>query len=121
MINRQIQQHVQSAITEKRYQAVTGRLGVVISYDKYDNTATVAVTSEHTDEIDDILTKVMCPVVLGVQTVAPSPGLQCWVVFKDNNISQPLISHFYNHRYSQYDYPKQTPATNNIPSYLLGL
>mgnify|MGYP001566734187 CR=1 FL=1 len=121
MNNKEIQQHVQDAIAEKRNQAVTGRLGVVMSYDKYDNTATVVITREQTDEIDDILRKVMCPVVLGVQTVAPSPGLQCWVVFKDNNISQPLISHFYNHRYSQYDYPKQTPATNTIPSYLLGL
>lgn len=116
-----VRQQVQNALHENKLQAISGRLGVVMSYDRHDNTATVVISGEQTDEIEDVLTKVMCPVTLGVQSVAPSPGMQCWVIFKGGNMSQPLITHFFNHKYGDYDYPRQTPANNSIPSYLLGL
>lgn len=110
-----------NAISENKFQAVSGRLGVISSYDQINNTATVIISSEQSDMVEDILTNVMCPVTLGVQSVAPGPGRECWVVFKNNNISQPMITHYYNHRYSQYDYPKQTQANIGLPNYLLGL
>ena len=106
---------------ERKYQAMSGRLGVISSYDEVNNTATVMISGENSDVIEDVLRNVMCPVSLGVQSVTPSPGRECWVVFKNNNISQPLITHYYNHRYSQYDYPKQTQAHIGLPNYLLGL
>lgn len=110
-----------NAVAENRLQSMTGRLGVIAQYDEISNTATVLISGEQSDAIEDVLEHVMCPVTLGVQTVAPSPGRLCWVVFKNGNYSQPLISHYYNHRYSDYDYGKQTQANNGLPSYLLGM
>lgn len=110
-----------TAVNENKLQSMTGRLGVIASYDDVTNTATVMISGEQSDAVEDILRNVMCPVVLGVQSVAPSAGRLCWVVFKNGNYSQPLISHYYNHRYDQYDYPKQTQANNGLPSYLLGM
>lgn len=121
MINKKQQDAITSSIKENIAQGMSGRLGVIMSYDPYDNTATVAITKEQTDEIDEVIRKVMCPRTLGVQTVAPQPGLQCWVTFKDNNVTQALITQFYNHRYSQFDYPKQSQSINTLPSYLLGI
>lgn len=115
------QDQINHSILENKSQAMSGRLGVIMSYDSYDNTATVQITKQQTDEMDQSINKVMCPRTLGVQTVAPQPGDLCWVAFKDDNITQALIINFYNHRYSQYDYPKQTKAHNALPSYLLGL
>jgi len=116
-----IEQQIQDAFATGRQQNLAGRLGVIASYNAIDNTATVLISGENTDVIEDILNGVMCPVQLGIQTVAPSPGRECWVVFKNNNISQPLITHYYNHKYSQYDYSKQTQANIGLPNYLLGL
>ena len=74
-------QQANQAIKDSQSQLMTGRLGVISSYDEANNTATVMISGEQTDVIEDILQNVMCPVTLGVQNVAPSPGRQCWVVF----------------------------------------
>jgi hypothetical protein len=116
-----MQDQARQAVNDNSQQMMSGRLGVISSYDEVNHTATVMISGEKTDVIEDILQNVMCPVTLGIQGVAPSPGRECWVVFKDNNISQPLITHYYNHRYSQYDYSKQTQANYGLPNYLLGI
>lgn len=116
-----LKNQINDAIQKNQAQFMSGRLGVISSYNEVNNTATVMISGEQTDVVEEILQNVMCPVTLGVQSVAPSPGRQCWVVFKNNNISQPLITHYYNHRYDQYDYSKQTQANIGLPNYLLGL
>ncbi len=121
MMNQKTTQHIKQEIANNNTQIRSGTLGVISSYDDMHNTATVIITKPQSDEVDEILTNVMCPRTLGIQTVAPMPGIQCWVVFKDNNVTQPLITHFFNHRYFQYDYAKQTKTMTSLPSYLIGL
>lgn len=108
----------QSLIDQSRLNYATGRIGIITSYDPYDNTASVALSKEQSNEIEEIMTKVPCPVILGVQSVAPSPGLPCWVMFKDGKKTQPLIVSFFNHRYDQYNYSSQTRANVALPLYL---
>jgi hypothetical protein len=121
MMNKNVKQYVDESQFNRQMQRMSGRLGVVSQYDPAQNTATVMITKEQTDEIEEIVTNVMCPRTLGVQTVAPSPGIMCWVVFKDNNITQPLITHFFNHRYEQFDYYKQNLTLDRMPNYLMEL
>lgn len=116
-----MQEKIQQAIQDNNYQKLTGRLGVISYYDSVKHTATVMITKEQTDEIESILQNVMCPRMMGVQTVAPQPGDLCWVTFKSNNITQPLITQFYNHRYEEHDYSKQISSKNTLPTYLLGM
>jgi hypothetical protein len=120
-INKNIQKYVEDSHFNKQLQRMSGRVGVVSSYDPRQNTATVLISKEQTDEIEEVLTDVHCPRTLGVQEVAPGPGLLCWVAFKDNNITQPLITHFFNHRYEQFDYDKHNSTPDVMPNYLLGL
>ena len=98
---------------------MSGRFGVIMSFDENENTATVVISKQETNEIEDVLRNVPCPVMLGVQTVMPSPGRPCWVVFKDGNVTQPIVTHYFNHNYGNYDYANQVVSPNQIPSYLL--
>jgi hypothetical protein len=119
MNNLEIDKCINSAIRRDNAQRPSGVLGVVSSYDRYTNTATVIVSRQDTDEVEEILQKVPCPVLLGVQSVAPEPGRPCYVIYKGGNKTQALITHYYNHRYSDNDYNSQNRAHVAIPSYLL--
>ena len=112
--------YLKQCINEQRQQYPNGALGVISSYDRYTNTATVIVSRPDTDEVEEIMHRVPCPVLLGVQAVAPEPGRPCFLVFKGGNRSQALITHYYNHRYDQADYDKQTRSHVGLPSYLIG-
>lgn len=113
-------QDLDDTLLKNRYQKNTnGTIGTIISYEKMTNTATVVISKQETSDIDEIITGVPCPTFLGVQMVAPESGRPCWIVFKNGDVTQPLITHFYNHLYSKYDYPKQMGSSNIIPTYLL--
>lgn len=120
MHNKKIKDQINAALDSHKYQKFTGSVGTIISYDKFDNTATVAISKTETDEVGEILKRVPCPTNLGVQTVAPRPGTMVYVVFRNGLLSQPLITHFWNHRYATYNYDSQIHSINNLPSYLLG-
>jgi hypothetical protein len=96
-----------------------GSLGVITSYNRTHNTASVAITENDTDEIREILTNVPCPVMYGVQGVAPTPGKLCYVLFKNGNIQSPLIVGIYNHRYQQFDYERQNNVRFTLPYHLM--
>lgn len=99
-----------------------GRYGIVQSYDTRTNTATVLMSSTDSDAVGDILTNVLCPVTLGIQTVAPEAGRPCWVVFKgERNDKKAMISHYFNHRFDTYDYSKQYNTNSSMPRYMLGM
>lgn len=119
-MNKRVQKQIDQTIQSNNYTKLTGSVGTVLSYDKFANTATVLVSKSETDEAEEILNNVPCPTYIGVQMAAPEPGRLCYVVFRNGNITQPLITHYYNHRYSQFDYNRQTPAPIDIPTYLLG-
>lgn len=120
MNKKEIDECIADRISADRFQHPGGLLGVIVSYSRYDNTATVAVSKPDSDEIEDILHKVPCPVLLGVQSVAPTPGTPCYVALKGGNKRQALVTHYYNHNYSRYNYSKQNHTDSLIPSYLLG-
>lgn len=119
MKDQDLKKCINSSIQGDRAQRPHGVLGVISSYDRYNNTATVIVSRPDTDEVEEILRNVPCPVLLGLQSVAPDPGRPCYVVYKNGNKSQALITHYYNHRYDHFDYSRQTRADIAIPSYLL--
>lgn len=121
MRDNEIAKKIHETISADRAQKPNGVLGVISSYDRYTHTATVIASRPDTDEVEEILQNVPCPVLLGVQAVAPEPGRPCYVVFKGGNRTQALITHYYNHRYDQYDYSRQTKADVAIPSYLLNI
>lgn len=94
-----------------------GREAIVIAYNSFKNTATVAMSQPKTDELGDIHRDVPCPTTNGIIGVAPDPGRACWVTFKDENERRPVITHFYNNLYEKYDYETATNAQSMTPRF----
>lgn len=116
--NPKFENHIKSRISQADSERVKSRYGIVTGYDRTSNTATVLMTASDSDLPSEVLKNVPCPVLLGVQTVAPEPGRPCWVVFKGNSETFPVISHFFNHSYEKFDYKRQNNASTGIPSFV---
>ena len=112
-----IQQQIESSSARK-----TGmRIGVITSYNAFNNTATVILSEPDSDAVDEIVTDVPCPTNIGLQNVAPEPGRMCVVIFKNGAVTQPLIISFFNHSFKKFDYMKQNRAGYTLPSYLVSM
>lgn len=119
MTNPKTTQTIKSVINQVGSEQAKARMGVIAKYDKVTNTATVFLTGQDSDEITDIVSNVLCPVTMGVQTVAPEPGRPCWVVFRGGMDAQPMITHYFNHSYRKYDYGRTYSAPSSIPHHIL--
>jgi len=116
--NERFDKNIQEKITRSEQKKVNDRHGMILSYDPFANTATVALSGQDSDNITDILKKVPCPTYNGIQLVAPEVGRGCYVVFKGGRESQPMITHFYNHDYKKYDQHRMNVAVSDLPKYL---
>lgn len=102
-------------------QSTGGRIGIIQSYDPRTNTATVMLTAPDSDTPGDIITNVMCPVLMGLQLASPEPGRPCWVVFRGSNDKAAVIVNYFNHMFSHYDYNRLYDARSAIPKYMSGI
>lgn len=116
--NPKFEKHIDQKISQRDSEKSRSRYGVITSYDKTTNTATVLLTATDSDMPADVLKNVMCPVIMGVQAVAPEPGRPCWIAFKTDSEQFPVITHYFNHSYEKFDYKKQTNATTGMPSFI---
>lgn len=117
--NPKFDKHLRDKIDIADNQRSKPRHGIVTAYDRENNTATVLLSDPTTDVPTDVLTNVPCPVMLGIQMVAPEPGRPCVVIFKGASESIPYITHFFNHRYGKYDYDRQTQSSTGVPNFML--
>lgn len=119
--SRTLNNTIQSKIAASQASTTGMRIGVITSYNDFANTATVLISAADSDEIDEVLTDVPCPVYMGVQGVAPEPGRMCVVVFKNGSITQPLIVNFFNQSYKKFDYLRHNKAGYTLPQYMMGM
>lgn len=111
--------YVNDSIVRQNNFVPKSQAGVVLSYNPSKHSATVMLTGPTGQEIGMILKHVPCPVQLGVQGVAPEPGRPCWVDFQGQDDSMPIITHYYNPRYEQFDHQRQNLSKNGIPRFTL--
>lgn len=116
--NPKLNEFLHSQIDTKDAQKSTGRYGIVMSYDRKNNTATVLMSSIDSDIPSQFLTDVHCPVVMGVQTTAPEPGRPCWVTFKTDNQQFPVISHYFNYNFQKFDHDRHYNADIGLPNFI---
>lgn len=102
-------------------QSVTGTYGVIVGYDLVKNRATVILASQGSDQLGEILYDVICPTNNGVQGVSPEPGRMVWVNFKEGNMNNAFIAHYFNHEYDSIDYQRQNRAEIPMPRYLISM
>lgn len=95
--------------------------GVVLAYYAQSNTVKVILTQPDSDEPGEILHNVPCPTNLGIQAQAPKPGTQCMIAYKAGNPLYPMVTHFFNYYYDNFDFPKQTRAKAPLPRFMMDL
>jgi hypothetical protein len=119
MNNPKFNKHIDNQIKAKQQTQSSGRHGIILTYNAVQNTATIGLSAPDSDVLIDLLRNVPCPTQIGVQTVAPEPGRPCWVAFKGNkDNNNAVVSHYFNHMYNSFDYPKQSGAATGVPSFL---
>jgi hypothetical protein len=116
------EEHVKRNIIHPNSEAeVKDGYGIVVHYNPQKNIASVLLAQPATDLPGEIYHNIPCPVQIGVQSVAPEVGRQCWVTFKNQNPAFPVITHFYNYFFETADYEKQTNAMAPMPRYIYNL
>ena len=95
------------------------RYGILVSYDRSNNTAKVMLEDKYSDSISDVLTNVPCPFTGGVQTVAPEPGARCMVGFRNTDETNPYIISFYAGQADMSNLIQNNYATTQVPRYLV--
>lgn len=110
-----------SILTPAMQQGLKPSYGIVLGYESANNTCSILTVNPGSDQMGEVYQNVPAPMNLGVQTVAPKAGIMCWLAYKDGNTSAPMITHFYNLRYEEFNKRKQSFAATKTPRYLLDM
>ena len=120
--NPKFERHITNAVQADTNRRINPRFGLIAKYDKFSNTATVALMSQNSDVVESILEKVPCPMYPGLQMASPRPGQPCWIVFKGTQSdARPVITHYFSHDYSRKEYLKHYSARNGVMQFTLAM
>lgn len=111
----------QNIVDASGYQTILPTYGIVMNYNSIHNTADIIISDQGSDNFGEVFRNVPCPMIPGVQSTAPQKGTPCFVIFKDNRGSYPVVTHFFNHVYGQFSYGPQYQAINPLPRFMLDL
>jgi hypothetical protein len=119
MIYPKFDQKINDQITAKKFEQTRTRPGVVISYDKSTNTATVLLDEKYAGTVGDIVNNVPCPFNYGIQTVAPHGGLRCLVGFRSDSERDPYILTFFMDPYDTAKNMNNSVSDTGIPKFMV--
>lgn len=116
------EQRVKENIIDKgNRQIIRSTWGMVSAVNQMNNTVDIWLAAPDSGEFSEVLFNVPYPVSPGIQVAAPPIGYACWVDFKGNDYSNPIVTHFFNPSFFDTQYEKQTTAINNVPRFMLGM
>lgn len=93
--------------------------GIVAGVDPGRNTVDVWIAGQGNSHLmSEMLFKVPFPVITGIQASLPRIGMMCWVDFKGNDFSSPVVTHFYNPVFQETQERKQNQAINTTPRFM---
>jgi hypothetical protein len=122
MANNRLEKKIADQVVKPYLDAqVSPGYGIILDYNKTKNTAIVLMSQQGSDMPGEMYHNVPCPSQLGLQTVNPEKGRQCWVTFKNGDGEFPIVTHFYNYFYEDYDDAKQQNAIAPLPSFIHNL
>ena len=110
---------IQSQIDASRMRQSKNRPGVVMQFNKRNNTAVIVLDDPLSGQIGNISGDVPCPSIMGVQMISPEAGTRCLVGFRDDNENHPYIITYFD------DQSKNSGRLNNyvvntgLPKYMM--
>lgn len=113
--------NIKDVINHEKNVQTRDTLGIISSYNRATNTATVLALDPASDTIAGIYEKVPCPVFPGIQMSAPRPGRACWLNFRGSGTtdSRPFIVAYYSHDFVRKDYNNAYQSRTGILQYNL--
>lgn len=112
-------QKISGLINDNKMQESKTRPGTIMQYDKMSNTATVVLDEKLGGTIGDIVNKVPCPFVYGVQTVSPHPGTRCVVAFRNDSERDPYIVSIIASEFDTAKTIKNNSVNTSIPKFMI--
>jgi len=110
---------IQEQIDNTRLRESRTRPGVIISFNKVTNTATVVVDDQHSGKPGAVLKDVPCPITKGLQTVSPFMGTRCLVGFRNTEETDPYILNFFDDTRASSYYNRSYSVDTGIPKFLI--
>lgn len=112
-------QKIQEQISRTQLQQPRSRPGVIMAFDKYNNTATIVLDDHNTELMGAPIHGVPCPVNKGIQSVAPSIGTRCLVGFRDTNESDPYVLNYFEDTSRNPSFTNSYIVDTGVPRFLV--
>jgi hypothetical protein len=110
---------IQEQIDLTNIQKSKTRPGIIASFDKKTNTATVMLEDYSSEYMGNIMVNVPCPVIRGIQNVSPVTGTRCLVAFRDNNESNPYVVNYFEDTNINKTYSSNYLVQTGIPRFMV--
>lgn len=112
-------QKIQDQININNMQQPRTRPGVVMSFNKMNNTAVVVLDDHNTELMGSVLNDVPCPITKGIQSVSPTIGTRCLVAFRDTNESSPYVLSFFDDTKRNTTYTLNYIVDTGVPRFMV--
>jgi hypothetical protein len=110
---------IQDQIDVSRMQNSRTRPGIVVGYNKQNNTAHVILDEQYSEQMGSALKNVPCPINRGLQTVAPVMGTRCLVGFRDNNELSPYILNYFEDNSANINFNRNYAVRTGVPRFMV--
>lgn len=110
---------IQEQINSTTIQQPRTRPGVIMSFNKMNNTAKIIIEDQNSELSRSILSDVPCPVSKGVQSVSPVVGTRCLVAFRDANEASPYILNYFEDTKLNTSYYINYVVQTGIPKFMV--
>ena len=111
-------QKINDQITNARFKQSKTRPATIMSYNIDNNTATIVLDEKYSNNIGEMMANVPCPFYYGIQTVSPSPGTRCYVMFRDEMEKEPYIVSYFNDSNSGFKNVVNNSVDTGIPKFM---
>lgn len=109
---------IQTQIDQSRMRQSKTRPGVIMSFDIRKNAASVIIDDQYSGQTGNIIHDVPCPMMNGIQTVAPEPGTRCLIGFRDDNEKNAYIISIFEEVGMSSGYMYNYTVNTGIPKFM---
>lgn len=110
---------IQDQIDLSKMQASRSRPGMIMSYNRANNTATIILDEQYSGTMGSVIKDVPCPVNMGIQVTSPTMGTRCLVGFRDSNEASPYVLNYFEDNDANSNYYRNNFVDTGIPRFMV--
>lgn len=110
---------IQEQINLTNIQQPRTRPGVIMSFNKSNNTAKILIENQNSSLVRSVINNVPCPVIKGIQGVSPVVGTRCLIGFRDSNEASPYVLNFFEDSKVNSNYFVNYIVRTGVPKFMV--